>query len=333
LARFAPVGVVVDEAMTVLQFRGRTADYLEPAPGMATLDLFRMLREGLLAEVRAALIQAKAENAPTVREGMRLATPNSPRRIRVEVVPFRVAPSGVRFYLVLFQNIEPPTTPAAPAPPPQAPSATEQQVSQLQQEIAALRDHLQSVIEEQESTNEELKSANEEILSANEELQSTNEELQTAKEEAQSANEELATVNEELRHRNAELARLNNDLVNLLSGVNIPIVMVSRDLRVRRYTPLAEKLFNLLPTDVGRPITDIKHNLDVADLCNLLSGVINSLASYESEIQDKQGCWYALRIRPCVTVEGQIDGASLVLWDIDKYKRALAQPRQEPAKK
>ena len=119
------------------------------------------------------------------------------------------------------------------------------------------------MIEEQESTNEELKSANEEILSANEELQSTNEELQTAKEEAQSANEELVTVNEELRHRNAELARVNNDLVNVLSGVNIPIVMVSRDLRIRRFTPLAEKLFNLIPTDLGRPISDITPNLQV----------------------------------------------------------------------
>ena len=98
---------------------------------------------------------------------------------------------------------------------------------QLQQELAAMREYLQSVIEEQESTNEELTSANEEILSANEELQ-------TAKEEAQSANEELATVNEELQHRNADLARVNNDLINLLSGVHIPIVMVNRDLGIRR---------------------------------------------------------------------------------------------------
>src|SRR5262249_26614117 len=156
----------------------------EPAPGMATLDLFRMLREGLLSEVRAAVIQSKSENSPTVREGLRPAGP-PPRQVRVEVVPFRVAPSGVRFFLVLVQDMEDGAPPAAPAPPPPAPSATDHQVTQLQQEITALRDYLQSVIEEQESTNEELKSANEEILSANEELQSTNEELQTAKEEAQ----------------------------------------------------------------------------------------------------------------------------------------------------
>src|SRR5262249_35045476 len=179
---------------------------------------------------------------------------------------------------------------------------------QLQQELSALREYLQSVIEEQESTNEELKSANEEILSSNEELQSTNEELQTAKEEAQSTNEELATVNEELNHRNAELARVNNDLVNLLSGVNIPIVMVSRDLRIRRFTPLAEKVFNLIPTDVGRPLSDIKPNLNTADLGEMVGQVIDSLTPHESEIRDRDGRWYSLRIRPYVTLDNKIDG-------------------------
>ena len=259
----APVGVVVDETMTVFQFRGRTAAYLEPAPGMASLDLFRMLREGLLAEVRSATAQAKAENVG--RHPRRLAV----RRGRHRAAgPDRSHPvQGAAFRDPVLPGPVPgaPRRPSVPPPGPPRPGRphTDEQVVQLQQEIGALREYLQSVIEEQESTNEELKSANEEILSANEELQSTNEELQTAKEEAQSANEELATVNEELRHRNAELARVNNDLVNLLSGVNIPIVMVSRDLRIRRFTPLAEKVFNLIPSDIGRPISDIKPNLEV----------------------------------------------------------------------
>jgi two-component system CheB/CheR fusion protein len=323
LARYAPVGVVVDETMTVLQFRGRTAPYLEPAPGMASLDLFRMLREGLLADVRAALTQAKAENTAVAREAVQV--PNGPklRQVKVEVIPFKVPPSGIRFFLVLFQ--EPAPGAAAPSPaaalPEVAPTAAEQRVAPLQQELAALREYLQSVIEEQESTNEELKSANEEILSANEELQSTNEELQTAKEEAQSANEELATVNEELRHRNADLARVNNDLVNLLGGIGIPIDMVNRDLKIRRFTPPAEKLFNLIPTDLGRPISDIKPNLQVSDLAPVLANVIDTLSGHEGEVQDKDGHWHSMRIRPYVTLEGKIDGASIVLLDIDSIKR------------
>jgi two-component system CheB/CheR fusion protein len=332
LARYAPSGVVVDESMTVLQFRGRTSAFLEPAPGLASLDLFRMLREGLLAEVRGAVAEAKSENKTVSRAGLRLMTDGQPRPVRLEVIPFKAPPSGVRFFLVLFQDMPQPE-PLLPveAPPPPTPGAGEQQVVQLQQEVGALREYLQSVIEEQESTNEELKSANEEILSANEELQSTNEELQTAKEEAQSANEELTTVNEELRHRNVELARVNDDLVNLLSGVSIPIVMVGRDLRIRRFTPLAEKAFNLIVTDIGRPISDIKPNLDLADLPSLIVGVIDTLTPHESEVQDHEGRWHLLRIRAYITQDKKIDGASVVLLDIDAIKREIERLGTEQA--
>ncbi len=317
LARYAPVGVVIDETMTVLQFRGRTAPYLEPAPGLASLDLFRMLREGLLAEVRAAVNQARAEDAIATR-AVRRPTDNVP--VKVEVIPFKASPSRVRFFLVLFQEVSAPATPAPAPPSTEARPPVDAQVAQLQQELGAVREYLQSVIEEHESTNEELKSANEEILSANEELQSTNEELQTAKEEAQSANEELSTVNEELRFRNAELARVNNDLVNLLSGVGIPIVMVGCDLRIRRFTPPAEKLFNLIATDVGRPISDIKPNLNVPDLAQLITGVIDSLTPYEGAAQDQEGHTYSLRVRPYVTLDKTIDGASLVLIESEPFQ-------------
>jgi two-component system, chemotaxis family, CheB/CheR fusion protein len=323
LARYAPVGVVIDESMTVVQFRGRTAPYLEPAPGMASLDLLRMLREGLLGEVRAAVTRAKAENAPVAQEGLRVLGNGGPRQVKVEVIPFKLPASGARFFVVLFSSPGAEAAPAAPAPAPAAARApADGELAQTQHELASLREYLQSVIEEKESANEELKSANEEILSANEELQSTNEELQTAKEEAQSANEELITVNEELRQRNAELARVNNDLVNFLGSANIPIVMVSRDLRVRRFTPLAEKVFNLIPTDPGRPISDIKHNLQVADLIALLTEVIDTLRPHESEVQDRAGHWYTLRVRPYITLDQKIDGASIVLLDIDAVKRS-----------
>ena len=329
LMRYAPVGAVVDEAANVLQFRGRTSPYLEPAPGLATLDLFRMLREGLLAEVRAAFNQAQAQNSTIVRDNLRVTDHGQERQLRVEVIPFTVPPSGMRFFLVLFQGTSGDTAVLAPATPETRVAETDQ-VAQLQQDLAALREYLQSVIEEQESTNEELKSANEEILSANEELQSTNEELQTAKEEAQSANEELATVNEELRHRNTELSRVNNDLVNLLSATSILIVMVSRELRIRRFTPLAERLFNLIPTDIGRPISDIKPNLEVDNLSRLIADAIETLAPYEAEVRDHEGRWYLMRIRPYVTVDGKIDGASVVLLDIDALKRRPADAGPAP---
>jgi two-component system CheB/CheR fusion protein len=316
LGRYAPVGVVVDETMTVIQFRGRTVPYLEPAPGTASLELFRMLREGLLGDVRAAINEARAQDSAVTRQAMH---PADGMPVRVDVIPFRVPAAEARFYLVLFDQVT--REPAAEQPAPALPApAAAAQVAHLQQELSGVRQYLQSVLEERESTTEELKAANEEILSANEELQSTNEELQTAKEEAQSANEELKTVNEELHHRNIELARVNDDLVNLLSGVGIPIVLVGRDLRIRRFTPPAEALFRLIPTDVGRPISDIKPNLNVPDLGQLILGVIDTLVVHQSEVKDAEGNSYCLRVRPYVTAERVIDGASVVLLDIDPLK-------------
>ena len=143
-------------------------------------------------------------------------------------------------------------------------STLERENAQLREESIATKRYLQSIMEEHESANEELRSANEEIQSSNEELQSTNEELETAKEELQSTNEELNTVNDELQTRNLQLAQAGNDLQNLLSSVNIPIVMLSNDLRIRRFTPVSQRALNLIPTDVGRPISDINLESGIA---------------------------------------------------------------------
>ena len=183
------------------------------------------------------------------------------------------------------------------------------------------------MIETQEANNEELKSANEEIQSSNEEMQSINEEMETAKEELQSTNEELTTVNEELQTRNFELATANNDLSNLLSSVQIPLVMVDGDLRLRRFTPAADKLLNLIPTDVGRPLLDIKPNIEVHDLQRVLRDVIDNLRVVEQEVHDRQGRSYSMWIRPYRTSENKIDGAVMAFVDVSALKRSLEQSR------
>ena len=176
---------------------------------------------------------------------------------------------------------------------------------------------MQAIIEEQEATNEELKSANEEIESSNEELQSTNEELETAKEELQSTNEELTTLNEELSNRNLEMMQMNSDLKNLLASIQLPIVMVDNELLVRRVTPAARNVFNVLQSDVGRPISDFKPNIDIADLEELLREVIETLAMRERKVTDREGREYSLRLRPYRTTENKIDGAVITLVDIN----------------
>jgi len=157
---------------------------------------------------------------------------------------------------------------------------------------------MQSLVEQQEAANEELQSSSEEIQSSNEELQSINEELETAKEELESSNEELATLNDELQNRNVELTILNDDLNNLLVSVNIPILILGRDLRIRRFTPQAERMLSLISTDVGRPIGDIKLKLNCPDLEALTTQVISSVSVIEREVQDTEGRWYSMRVRP-----------------------------------
>ena len=330
IARYAPPGVLIDADLEILQFRGDTGPYLAPAPGKASLNLVRMAREGLLVTVRAAINRARKEGASVREEGLRVKSDSGIREVDVEVIPIRASTAGKEEFLVLFEDAAPaslrkksgkgkiPRLDKAAA----GEEATARENVRLVQELADTREFLQAVIEQQEAANEELQSANEEAQSANEELQSINEELETSKEEIQSSNEELATVNDELQNRNLELNQLNDDLGNLLGSIQMAIVMLGQDLRVRRFTPMAGRIFDLIPSDVGRPIGDTKFNFNVPGLEPLLAEVIDTLSVRESEVQDRQGHWYSLRIRPYRTLENKIDGAVILLVDVDTLRRA-----------
>ena len=185
------------------------------------------------------------------------------------------------------------------------------------------------MIEQQEAANEELQSSNEEVQSANEELQSINEELETSKEEIQSSNEELATVNEELQNRNGELGQSNNDFINLLASVQLPIVMLGPDFRIRRFTPMAEKLLNLTAADMGRPISDLQLGIGLPHLGRMLTEVMETVSVKETEVRDKEGRWYVLRLRPYRTLDHRIDGAVLALLDVDLLKRSQEALRRQ----
>jgi two-component system, chemotaxis family, CheB/CheR fusion protein len=180
---------------------------------------------------------------------------------------------------------------------------------------------MQSLIDERDSANQELTSANEEIQSSNEELQSINEELETSKEELQSSNEELNTLNEELQNRNRELGHLSDDLTNLLSSTTIPIFMLDRELRIRRVTAASEQLFNIRSGDIGRPIGDIRMRLNIDDLGLLVRRVMETLNAEELELQDLDGCWHLLRIRPYRTADDRIEGSVLTLIDINQIRQ------------
>ena len=333
LARYSPPSVLISSDLEVLQFRGDTSPYLAAAPGKATLNLLRMLREGLLPVLHAAITRAGTERVPVRQEDLQVKINGKFRGVTVEVIPVTtIRPNGGGF-LILF--LEPtnlatstskgeggPATFGAGEKEPVRSLTAERQIDRLNQELAAARDYLQSVIERQEAANEDLQSANEEVQSANEELQSVNEELETSKEEIESSNEELATVNDELNNRNLELNLLNNDLSNIFDNVETPLILMGRDLRIRRLTRQAEQTLNVSAADVGRPVTHIQLGSMVPDLELLLTETIDKVAPLEREFRDQAGHWFSLRIRPYKTLENKIDGAILTIIDIDSIKRA-----------
>ncbi len=326
LGRYGPASVLINDDFEILQFRGRTSPYLEPAPGAASYNVLKMAREGLLVDLRTGIQKARRSGRPVRKEGLHVRQDGSFRDVNLEVVPLRQDAPGFRHFLILFEDApRKAKTPsrASGSRTPASRRVDHETIVKLEQELTSTKDYLQAIIEEQEASNEELKSANEEILSANEELQSTNEELETAKEELQSTNEELTTLNEELQNRNAELTEVNNDVLNFLTGTDVAIVMLNRDGRLRRYTPQAEALLNISPTDVGRRIGDLKTNLRVTDLTEVVSDVVAAVAVREREIQDQTGRWYLMRARPYRTMDNRIDGAVLGFFDIDPLKTSL----------
>ncbi len=323
LSQYGPPGVIVNDDFEVVQFRGRTSRYLEPSPGKASLNLLKMVRDGLLLEVRNAIQKVKRSGEPVHKKNVATKQADGFHDVDFDVLPLAATVQG-RHYLVLFRNSE---KPAAPGARERGRGAGDRRVEEVKQELIATRQYLQSIIEEQDATNEELQSANEEILSSNEELQSINEELETAKEELQSTNEELTTVNEELQNRNMELSQINDDLHNLLSSVNIAIVMLSSDLRVRRFTPVAGRILNLIPGDIGRPITDLRPSIHVPDLGEMIADVLETVVGKDRDVADKEGHWYSMSIRPYRTSDNRIDGAVLTLLDIESIQRGFDPSR------
>ncbi len=328
--RFAPPGVLISGDMQILQFRGQTSAYLQPpTTGKATFDVLKMAREGLMLPLRTTINQAKKENRPARRENVRVDSNGNTRTVNIEVVPLKNLRE--RCYLILFEEAKRSEAGIAIQR-----GGSKRKISRskkeearrsedLECELAETRDYLQSIQEQHEAANEELQASNEEVQSANEELQSVNEELETSKEELESTNEELTTVNEEIANRNAELNRLNSDLINLQTSTKLAIVLLGRDLTIRRFSVQAERQFNLLATDVGRPITKVRHNLDLPDLEEFIGEVISNVRESEREVRDTDGRWYSLRVRPYISLDNKVDGAVVVLLDISALKQTEAE--------
>ncbi len=325
LARFGPPGLIVDDRMNVLQSRGQTAPFLELTPGAVTWNLLRVLREGIVSDVRNAVQRSIRENVPVTASTTLLDESKGEQQVQIDVLPVASASSRRRCFLILFQALARAQSGGSPEQtvlPQFTIDEKDRLIAQLRQDVTSIRFHLQSLVEERDGRNQELVSANDEIQSANEELQSMNEELETTREELRSANEELQTVNDELQQRNNLLTQTGNDLTNLLNSVNIPLLMLSSDLHIRQFTPPMQKLLSVRPADIGRSISEIRLQLRIEDIEPILNDVLETLGTRELEVQDREGRWHLLRVRPYRTSENKIEGLVVVLLDIDQLRRS-----------
>ncbi len=340
---YSPVGALVNERGDILYLLGRTGRYLEPAPGEASLNIFRMAREGLRGDLNIAFHRAVSLSSPASHRGLRVNNDGHVTSVDLTVLPVPSGPDGAiprgLFLVVLEERPEAgPRVSTENSMDILEGAATDSPdidtyIGKLKKELRAKDEYLQTAVEELETSNEELRSAHEEMQSVNEEMQSTNEELETSKEELQSVNEELATVNSELQAKVADLSRSNNDMKNLLSGTGIGTIFVDHLLRILRFTPTISALINLIDADIGRPVDQIRTNMAGYDhiLGADVKEVLETLVPKELEVQTNSGDWYLLRIRPYRTLENVIEGAVITFTEISTMKKAQAALRDSEA--
>jgi len=333
LAHYAPPALIIDSDLHIRHIQGDTSPYMALATGPPSFHLLKMVRPEFTVDLRTAIEEARRKGAAVQRDHVDFEHQGEPAAVRLEVRPLGKR-NGKQDLLVVFQKLEAASPSASPHQESKSGKGatskkqTAEKTERIERELAATREHLRTLVAEHESAQEEMKVANEEILSSNEELQSTNEELETAKEELQSSNEELITLNNELQHHNTELAVLTNDVNNLLVGIDVPVLVLDAELRVRRFTPVAGTLLNLIPADLGRPFSNIASNLDVSDWREIFSEVIGHGRLIEREVSDHNGHRYSLRVRPYKTSDNRIEGVLLVILDTDVIYRARDEARK-----
>lgn len=332
LERYAPAGVVINEKLEIIEILGDPHPYVRLASGTANLSLLRLVRRDLVAQLSAAIDLARRTGAPVRREGRPVKRGHAgPMGPYLEVVPMTAGSEQDHPLLVLFEAVAPSSetardrSRAAGTSGKAARGAGGRDLIRLRNELADSQEHLRLLMDVRQNAEEELKSANEELMSSMEELQSANEELQTSHEELESTNEELTTVNDQLAIRNRDLTELSDDLTNLVTSVDVPILILTGGLRLRRSTVAADKVLGLTPADIGRHVSDIRHSLKLSNLEEEVAAVLKTLGTREIEVQDRSNVWYSMRLRPYRTEDDRIDGLVVVLFEIDRLKRSFQE--------
>ncbi len=328
MQRYSPACVIINRIGEILYFHGPTDDYLTRPDGLPTRDLVGQVREGLRSKLRGAVRDAIHGKQKVVVSGVHVRRGDSFPRVRIVVEPLPSTTETESLWLVVMED----ETEADGAGT--APAASGEDIAHVQQ----LEYELRATKEDLHQTIEELRASNEELMSSNEELQSTNEELETSKEELQSLNEELTTANSQLENKIGELEASNNDLDNLLSSTNIATLFLDTQLRIRRFTPAATRLFSLIPADIGRPLSDIVQRFSDPALLSDAALVLTESVTPRQEVQAEDGRWYVRQVLPYRTRDNRTEGVVITMSDVAAeaieearlYAEAIVDTVREP---
>lgn len=318
-----PPSVLVSETNDLVHLSESAGKFLRLGPGEPSRDLLKLVDPLLKTELQAALLAARQEGRRAETAPMTLNLYGNETSLKLAVQPLE-SRDAEGYALVVFEElreVEPQTVRLTVAR--DDGTALGSTVQRLEAEVERLREQLRLTLEQGETTHEEHKAANEELQAINEELRSASEELETSKEELQSVNEELITVNHELKDKVDALGHVNADLQNLIGSTDIGTIFLDRSLTIKRYTPLVKDLFNIIASDVGRPLVHLTHKLDYDRLSEDAAEVLSILHLKEREVRNTaDDSRYLVRLAPYRTLEDKIDGVVLSFQDITKLKRA-----------
>lgn len=329
LEKYAPPSVLINEEYDLVHLSDRAGRYMQIAGGEVSKNLLSLVRQELRLELRVALYQAVKQRTNVEAKNLKVKIDERTELVNIHVRPvFQEDDTARGFILVLFEqggNSESDTEKDNPIT-----LATEEPMARhLEEELIRVKSQLRLSNEQHEVQAEELKASNEELQAINEELRSAAEELETSKEELQSVNEELRTVNQELKVKIEEVSLTGNNLQNLFNSTDIATIFLNRNFRVQLFSPAACELFNLIPTDFGRPLTDLTHRLVYTDLHKDVETVLDKLNTIEREVETTDGRSYLMRVLPYRTAEDRIDGVVATFIDITRRKRAETQLADE----
>lgn len=317
---YVPASVLINGKQQGVHYFGTIDSYLKIAPGEASQDVLTTAREGLRNKLKSAIESATEKRGGALTSGARLDRDGSPVGVTIRTLP--LSSNGEDFLLVSFSDdVKSGSTPDETA---NSQSDASHNVED-EQEIALLRAELDNAIHELETANEEHKAINEEAMSVNEEFQSVNEELETSKEELQSLNEELSALNSQLQETVERHRATSDDLNNILNSSDVATLFLDRTLKIRFFTPAIKALFNIIATDIGRPLSDLTHRLVDDNMLVDAQIVLDTSAPVRREIEADDGSWYIRSILPYRSDATRVDGVVVTFAGVSEIKAAQAE--------